>query len=823
MTPMQEQYNRIKAEYKDAIVLFRLGDFYEAFNDDAITLSKVLGITLTGRGKDEKRSPMAGIPHHALPTYLPKMVEAELKVAIADQVEEPQPGKLVERKVTKLITPGTIFDENSLDSSKNNFLASVFSGRKGNYALVYCDVSTGELTAFQTTALNLLKIELSKLNPSEIICSTDQLDEVKRLTPKRLEPVESSRYDYKNAYVVLTKQFNVKNLKGFGIEDDKEIVAAAGALIDYLHSTQKTDLKHIVSIKQYDNSSYMKLDSETIRNLELIYPMNSTDQNNTLLGVLNRCENPMGKRKLRTWILNPLIKEVMLQERLDCVDFFFATPILTHDIREVLNQMGDLERIIGRIGVGSANAKDVVALKFALELTQKIIDYFNAEQVPTRLAFLLSNLKNEKLKTVIDLIQTALLDEPSALLTEGGMIREGYNSNVDELRSLRKNSKMILATMQKDEIERTKISSLKISYNNVFGYYIEVTRTHLDKVPEHYIRKQTLANAERFITQELKELEVKILSAEEQLVKLEQELFLEVRAQVAEFADVLLEIAAALAELDVLTTFGFIARTNNYVKPKITTEKTLTIEKGRHAVVEQLVEDFTANSVSFSQKNSMHILTGPNMSGKSTFIRQVALLVLMTQIGSFVPAEKMNLGLVDRVFTRVGASDNLSKGESTFMVEMSETANILNNATEKSLIILDEVGRGTSTYDGVAIAWSIIEFIVEKVKAKTLFATHYHELIELEKRFRQVENYNVEVLENKGKILFKHKIIKGGTNKSYGIHVAELAGIPTEVTKKAELILKQFEASAQEPKKAQKKKNQISSPRKINPEQLGLI
>ncbi len=838
MTPMQEQYNQIKDEYKGYIVLFRLGDFYEAFNDDAVEISKVLGITLTGRGKDELRHPMAGIPYHALPNYLPKLVDAGIKVVIADQMEEPVPGKLVERKVTKVITPGTVLDENSLDSSKNNYIASIINIDRG-FALSYCDLSTGELIGFQANSPQEIKIELNKLKPAEVLCIESQYELIKKIYPVRLEKLPERDFNYDSSYKLLTNQFRVNNLKGFGIEDAKGIIQAAGGLLKYLIDCQKTEIKHIKNIRTYNRSDYMQIDPETVRNLEIIYPAQGNDLSCTLLGVLNNCKNPMGKRKLRQWILNPLVNIEMLQERLDSVDYFFNNVIITSDIRNTLNTIADLERISGRIGVNTANPKDIVALKLSLEKSIELLNILNDQNLPIRLKFLKNQLETQAdnknllgdITQAINIINESINDDPPASINEGGILKPGFNKEVDEYRNIRQNSKQILAQIQQRESERTKIPSLKISYNQVFGYYIEITRTHLDKVPAEYVRKQTLANAERYITQELKELEDKILFAEDKLIKIEQEVFFEIRNKISEYLSSILKLGDVLAEIDVLSNFGFISREYRYVKAKINTASELKIINGRHPVVENIVEKFTANSSEFGSDKYIHILTGPNMSGKSTYIRQVALITLIAQIGCFVPADSMEFGIVDRIFTRVGASDNLSKGESTFMVEMTETANILNNATNKSLVILDEVGRGTSTYDGVAIAWSIIEYLYSKIKCKTLFATHYHELIELEKKYKGIKNYNVEVIENNGEILFKHKIIEGGTNKSYGVHVAKLAGVPNEVIERAHLILRDFESGGKTNsnttendglKKTLEKKSPLK-PKKIHPEQLGLI
>ena len=832
MTPMQEQYQKIKSEYQDFIILFRLGDFYETFNEDAIRISRVLGITLTSRGKDENKTPLAGIPYHALPNYMPKIVDAGLKVVIAEQMEEPIPGKLVERKVTKVITPGTVMDENSLDSSKNNYIACI-SKFKNEYLFAYSDLSTGALFVFSTQHVNQLKLEVNKINPAEILTSKKEFELVKTLSNKVIETIDDNKFELNYASECLLSQLGVLSVKGFGINDDDPLIIVAGVLVSYLKECQKGELKHIKSLKKYSYSDYMQLDPETIRNLELIYSSNGNDHN-TLYNVLNKSSTAMGKRNLRRWIVYPLINKDKLQDRLDSVQVFFDNPILVNDIDSVLDKIADIERISGRIGTASANPRDLIALKLSLQNISSIIEVLDTQSdLSARLKTLINKFKETDselrkcVNNVIEIINNSIDDEPSATLSDVGIIKKGFNEQVDEIRELRQNSKQILTKMQMDEVSKTGITSLKISFNSVFGYYIEVTKTHTSKVPENYIRKQTLANAERYITQELKELEEKILSSEDKLLKLEQNLFIEVRSKIAEFITEIQEVAEIIAEIDCYISFAKVARENRYTKPELLSNNTLLIEESRHPVIERIVTEFVPNSVEFDNQNLIHILTGPNMSGKSTYIRQVALITLMAQIGSFVPAKKMRFGIVDRIFTRVGATDNLSKGESTFMVEMNETANILNNATENSLIILDEVGRGTSTYDGVAIAWSIIEFIFEKLKSKTLFATHYHELINLETQYKAIANYNVEVLEVKGEIMFKHKIVKGGTNRSYGVHVAKLAGIPSEVLTKADSILKAFEQESSVKKTVNKSSNvgksKVKKPKTIHPEQLGLI
>lgn len=827
MTPMQEQYYRIKEKYPDTILLFRLGDFYEAFNDDAKTLSRVLGITLTGRGKNDNRTPMAGIPYHALHTYMPKMVEANLKVAIADQMTEPVAGKLVEREITKIITPGTVIDENSLDISKNNFIASIYCLEHKKFGKIFsfvlCDITTGELRAFTTPYISTLENEIQKFSPAEILVQRSQKDIFKDLS-FYLEFIEEVSID--SAIKILEDQFSVQNLRGFGIEpldkvfDNKSftsntIVIAASSLIKYLKECQRGEINHIKGIKIYGYEDYMQLDSETIRNLELLYSNNSA-RGTTLYDVLNFCATPMGQRKLRRWIITPLINEMQLEKRLGVVELFYSNRILADKFRDQFGRISDIERIVGRIGLKSANPKDLVAIKNSCQIFLDLNSDFEKEDL---LLHFTKGVEASLISSVVSIISRSLDDDPSALLNQGNVIREGYNAEIDELRALRRDVKQILLDMQKREIERTQISSLKISYNNVFGYYIEVTKTHLNKVPDDYIRKQTLANAERYITEELKQLETRILSAEEKLLQLESQLFFEVIAEISEYSKPLLALADSIASIDILNNFGEISRHNRYSRPMIRSKNILSIKNGRHPVIEKLVTEFTPNDVNLGDAGYIDIITGPNMSGKSTYIRQVALICLMAQIGCFVPADSMEFSIVDRIFTRVGASDNLSKGESTFMVEMSETANILNNATKRSLVILDEIGRGTSTYDGVAIAWSVVEFIQSKLKAKTLFATHYHELTEMKNQYAGIVNYNVRVLEEDDEIFFTHKIIEGAADRSYGVYVAKIAGIPEEVVARSNEILKRFESQ----KEHKNDKKLPKSPKKISPEQLDLI
>jgi DNA mismatch repair protein MutS len=836
-TPMQKQYNELKQQYKDTVLLFRVGDFYEAFHDDAVLISKVLGITLTGKGKGEERYPMAGIPYHALPNYLPKLVQANVKVAIADQTEEAVPGKLVERKVTQVITSGTIIDEKSLDSSKNNFIASIYlenSKDSIKYYLAFVDLTVGTLRSFETTNINILKNEINKISPSELICLDRQSSGVREIFEGNITELNETYFNQIQNTQLLYSQLEVKSLRGFGIEDENTEIVALGSLVKYLIDCQKKELSHIKTIEKYNYSDFMQLDSSTIRNLELLYPLNTDgDINATLFSILNECKTAMGKRKLRQSIVNPLTNYEILKDRIESVEFFYNNPILNDDTRVALDLVYDIERIAGRIGLQVVSPRDLLSLASSLDNTLRILHLIKTEgELPVRLRFLSNIDYKERLLEVIGIINQSISENAPVSIIDGGIFQEGYNTEVDELRNLKNNSKQILAEIQKREIANTGISSLKISYNKVFGYYIEITNIHKDKVPPAYIRKQTLSNAERFITEELKELETKILSSEEKLIKLENQLFIELRENISKYLVNILEISKNIAEVDMVSNLGFIARKNKYCKPIIngSSQSFIEIQNGRHPIVENLVDEFIPNSSTFSTDQIVHILTGPNMSGKSTYIRQVAIIALMAQIGSYVPADSYNASIIDRIFTRVGASDNLARGQSTFLVEMIETANILNNATNKSLVILDEVGRGTSTYDGVAIAWSIVDYIIKQIECLTLFATHYHELISLEKIHKKVINFNVEVSEDNktNSIIFKHRIIEGGTNKSYGVHVAKLAGVPEEVVKEALNILNKFENSTEEKKvdKSSTSKNNgngISRPKQIHPEQLDLL
>lgn len=820
MTPMQEQYNRIKSSYKDFIVLFRLGDFYETFEEDAIQLSKVLGITLTSRGKNENKTPLAGIPYHSLNNYMPKLVEAGLKIVIAEQMEEAKPGKLVEREVTKVITPGTVLEESSLDGSINNFIGAVFDSKKTK-VFVYGDVSTGELSVFYSNNIESILNEVKKISPKELLIE-QELSEKFSGIKTHIELYECK--DFEDAEMQLKTLLDLGTLKGLGLENKHEAVICISALLAYIRNNSKADLRHFKNIKIYDESNLMQLDEATIRNLELLFPQQNSIKNSSIYDLLNRCKTPMGRRKLRNWIIFPLKDFDQIQNRLDATNYFYENPIVLSDLQSLFASIADLERIATRIAIKSSQPRDLNALKISLSGIFDVMQQIN--NIPV------TNIKNayttlessyKELLETCKIIDSAI--NPNANnLGEGDVILTGYDPRIDEIRELKENSKSVLNNIQKNEIESTGIPSLKISFNSVFGYFIEVTKTHANKVPAHYIRKQTLANAERYITEELKVIEEKLLSAESNLYKLEAEIYRNILDSLEPRIDALFEVSKIIAELDIYLSFAEVSRDKSYTKPELTKENLLEIRNGRHPVIENIVKEYVSNDSHFDNANIIKVITGPNMSGKSTYIRQNALIVLMAQIGCMVPADSMKTKVFDRIFTRVGASDNLSKGESTFMVEMSETANILNSATKDSLIILDEIGRGTSTYDGVAIAWSIIEYIFKRSKAFTLFATHYHELSDLEKNYKGVVNYNVDIKEEGDKIEFLHKIVKGSADRSYGVYVAKISGVPEEVTDRAEEILKKFESgsSVKEDKRTSSSKSP-SKPRKISPDQLGLI
>lgn len=820
-TPMLDQYTSMKREYPDTILLFRLGDFYEGFEDDAKILSKVLGITLTGRGASENRKPMAGIPYHALNQYLPKLIKAGYKVAIAEQMEEAKPGQIVDRQVTKIITAGTIIDEKSLDESDNNYIASIFLEVKSKYQVwgfAFADISTGEFKATEYRTISSerslpseLAIELTRIAPTELIINKGLSQVLASFGfVGSIREFSEGEYFESELRKSLLDGLKAESFKGFGLDDLTAGIIAAGKLYEYILKNRKTDIPHINKLSRHNFADYMLLDEATIRNLELLYPIRDNNVGKTLYGVLNHCQTAMGQRMLRQWVLRPLIKLNDVQSRLDKVGELVENADLYGDISESLSQIADLERVLARIGGKSANARDMIFLKIGVTNSLSVIELIKNSKAGKALREYEvggDNIKNIR-TNVIELIEKSILDNPSLTITEGGIIKDGYSKELDGLKKDSAYGKDYIKGLEEREIKRSGISSLKVRYNKVFGYYIEISNSNLAKVPADYIRKQTLVNGERYITEELKEWEDKVLGAEEKLNFMEYQEFEKIRMQVLSQVSELQTLIKIIAEVDVLTNFARLAKENSYVRPAVCDDlgKATSIIGGRHPVVESFMNDsFVPNDIAFDPvKQQAIILTGPNMSGKSTYIRQVALIFLMCQIGCYVPTERADIVLADRIFTRVGASDNLASGESTFMVEMNETANILNNATNRSLVILDEVGRGTSTFDGVSIAWSIAEQIVEKIGARTLFATHYHELIELESLYKTIKNFNIQVIEKNGKIYFMHKIVPGGTDKSYGVHVAEIAGIPKEVIDRSFEILRKLEKEAELAKPSKK-------------------
>jgi len=830
LTPMMAQYRRIKGELpKDALLLFRLGDFYEMFFEDAQAGAQLLNLSLTARNG----VPMCGLPHHAANGYIARILKAGRKVAICDQTEEARPGKLVQREVTQILSPGTHFDERMLVAERNNFLASVYPTGK-IFGLALVDLTTGD---FLTTELEnefALLAELERLRPAEIIFPTEAvaLRDLLRGAFRILSGYDDWTFAPETAFYTVKEQFKVASLDGFGLKDKTAAIGAAGGALHYLTQNLRRDVKHLTRISFYQRSDFLTLDYTTLRHLEILEPQHhDAPRNASLYGALNKTVTPMGARLLRNWLSQPFAKVEPIRQRQDAVETFINNSFGLDAFRQQLANVRDLERTLGRLSSGSGNARDLVALRIALEqipaLKQTLATVGqscrsallkeDAEAAQQHRPTLISELDSQVSESpdLVELISRAIVDEPPLPIKEGGMIRDGFDAALDELRTAQRGGKDWIAKLQADEITATGISSLKVRFNSVFGYYIEVTKSNLDKVPPHYHRKQTVANGERFITPELKAMEGKILGAEERSVKLEYEIFQRVREEVLGQLPKIQQSASALAQLDVLASFAETARLHNYCRPQVADEGVLQIRDGRHPVLEQqLVEErFVPNDTALGIANcqlpiektddvpaqsaisQIALITGPNMAGKSTYIRQVALLTLLAHTGSFVPASEARIDLVDRIFTRIGASDDLSRGQSTFMVEMTETANILNNATARSLIVLDEIGRGTSTFDGLSLAWSIVEFLHNQVGAKTLFATHYHELTELAARLPRIKNFNVAVREWHDQIVFLRKIVEGGTDKSYGIQVARLAGVPKEVLERAKQILGNLEES----------------------------
>ena len=799
-TPLMRQYNQIKEEHPQTILLFRVGDFYETFGSDAELVSRELGITLTKRNNGGDQTPLAGFPFHALDSYLPKLVNKGFKVAICEQTEDPESAKkagrkIVEREVTEITTPGLSLSEKVLNHNRNNYIFSIY--KEGTtLGCAFADISTGEFGALECEDQEIDAI-LSMFEPSELVIAASQKKWAnERFSFLNISLADSWMYEGEYPRDQLLSHFNTHSLKGFGVESMELAQRAAGVLLQYIKDNQKRVMGHIRRMYRYEQSDYMSLDSSTKRNLELSSSMHEGKLEGSLISVLDQTITPMGGRLLRRWLTHPLKKLDSIQLRLNRVEILFEQRNVRTDIRESLKKIGDLERLISRICVGRCSARDIRQLGYSFQVIPELMAH-TAELESDTLGQELQSLPDSS--EWVDYIEKHIADEPPATIRDGGIIRTGWNPELDELRDIAQNGKKYIAKIKDALTQEVGISTLKIGYNKVFGYYIEVTNAHKDKVPDHFIRKQTLVNAERYITPELKEIEEKILSAEDKSKALEADLFEQVREHIAQFADGIQRIATVISTLDVYQSLAQIAFTNGYVKPELDQGSTLEIIKGRHPVVERSLpvgEPFIPNDIRLDQQDEqIMIITGPNMAGKSIILRQTGLIVLLAQIGSYVPAERARIGLVDKIFTRVGASDNLAAGESTFLVEMNEAANILNNATEHSLILLDEVGRGTSTFDGLSIAWALAEYLHNHVPvaAKTLFATHYHELNALESMYERIINYNVQVREHEGKVVFLRKLVRGGADHSYGIHVANMAGLPKELIPRAPVLLEELE------------------------------
>ena len=817
LTPMMQQFFDLKKKHPDAVLLFRCGDFYETYCEDAVIASRILGITLTKRNNGyNKGDEMAGFPHHALDTYLPKLIRAGKRVAICDQLEDPKlTKKLVKRGITELVTPGVALSDNVLSYKENNFLASVHFGRAA-YGVSFLDISTGEFLVGEGTPDYVEKL-LGNMQPKEVLYERSKKQDFERYFGTRYVTFELDEWAFteETAQQRLQRHFGVKNLKGFGVAHMHSGITAAGAILQYLELTQHTQIGHIISLQRIEEEKYVRLDKFTIRSLELIQPMQ--DDGRSLLDVVDRTVSPMGSRLLRRWLVFPLKDCQPIEQRLDVVECFFRNPDFRQTIDEQLHRVGDLERIISRVAVGRVSPREVVQLRVALqavEVVKKACGELGEPGEPGVLGELLKlGQQLNCCEAIRDRIARELKPDPPQLVQKGGVISDGVSPELDELRHIAYSGKDYLLQIQEREAQLTGIQSLKIGYNNVFGYYLEVRNTYKDRVPQEWVRKQTLANAERYITQELKEYEEKILGAEDRILALESQLFAQLVSAIQEFIPQIQVNATLLARLDVLLGFAKAAEEHCYVRPVIDDSEVIDIKQGRHPVIETelpLGEQYVPNDILLdNDRQQIMIITGPNMAGKSALLRQTALIVLLAQVGCFVPAEAAKIGLVDKIFTRVGASDNISLGESTFMVEMTEASNILNNVSPKSLVLFDELGRGTSTYDGISIAWAIVEYLHEqpKARARTLFATHYHELNEMEKNFPRIKNYNVSVREVDGKVIFLRKLERGGSEHSFGIHVAEIAGMPRSIVKRAGVILKQLEAPHSAPEGATLPKN----------------
>jgi DNA mismatch repair protein MutS len=808
ITPAMKQFHRFKQQHPDCILFFRMGDFYETFYEDAKICSKVLGLTLTSRSKGTNPIPLAGVPYHAVDGYLKKMLQAGYKVAVCEQVEDPKTAKgVVKRDVVRIVTPGTLTDDTLLTAKEDNFLCAVSLGTKHKAAISWVDISTGHFFAQELPEEKLLD-ELLRLSPAECLLA-DRRGELFEAETKKLirditqltNAVITERpgwyFDPYQARQRLLKHFGTATLEGFGISDSENgLICPAGAVIEYLNETQKTALGHISNLKKISRQNFLQIDPASLRSLEILRTIRTESTKGSLLDCLDETITGMGGRMFRNWLCMPLCDLAAIGQRQDAVEDIKDTDNKLAEVRRLLSNISDTERIAARISTFRASPRDLVALTSTLRQIpqlREILEQFSAD--------LLAKLAGQcdSMDELADLLESAIKPEPPSHLRDGGVIKTGFSEELDRLRSISRDGRSWLQDYQKEQSERTGITNLKIGYNKVFGYYIEVNHSAADKVPVDYVRKQTIKNAERYITEKLKDYETQALSAEEKALELEQQLFDQLRSQSAQYINRLQQLADTIAQCDCLTGLAYLARRRNYVRPKMTTGREFIINEGKHPVLsEMLGAQFVPNDITLSgQAGDILIITGPNMSGKSTYIRQVALLVLMAQTGSFIPAKDAEIGLVDRIFTRVGASDELVRGQSTFMVEMTETANIINNATDKSLVILDEVGRGTSTYDGLSLAWAISEHIASKIKCRTLFATHYHELTELAELFGNIKNCNVAVREWMDEVVFLHKILPGGTDKSYGIHVAKLAGLPKTILERSKEILEELESTFQ--------------------------
>ena len=802
-TPMMQQYRSIKKEYSDSILFFRMGDFYEMFNDDAKTASSILQIALTARNKKTNPVPMCGIPHHSANLYITKLLKAGKKVAICEQTEDPKQAKgLVKREVIRVITPGTVLDDNVLDPKKDQFIASIYFG-KNLIGLAALDVSTGVFKATQidgANSLSLLADELKKLDPKEIIIPNSMIEEPHPWLPASeafLHAGEDWTFSFSEAYRNLTEHFKTQSLEGFGCENMKAAISSAGALIHYLQETQKSAMEHITALTPFPVNDYMAVDQSTLASLELVQSSEGS-RKNSLLDLLDISQTAMGARRIREWILKPLIDAEKIRERLNVVANFKNNPTERKKLRDLLKNIFDLERLLGRITLSACNARDVISLKTSLKVfpdIQNELKRFSSSSISSFLE------EWDNLDDIYSLIDQNITDDPPLSLKEGNLIKSGCNEELDRLKNIIRQGKSWIASLETEEKEKTGIPVLKVGFNKIYGYYIEITKKHSDRIPAEYIRKQSLVNAERFISPKLKEYEEEITGAEEKIFAIEQKLFEEVRSSISLVGSRIQNMARIISEVDTLSSFAEIAHRYNYCQPEFTNERSLIIENGRHPLIEQIdptVRFISNDTFLDSVEQQIMIITGPNMAGKSTYLRQVALITLMAQIGSFVPADQARLGVTDRIFSRVGAQDHLLKGQSTFMVEMNETANILNNATADSLVILDEIGRGTSTFDGISIAWAIVEFLHKADQGggpKTLFATHYHELTDLSRVLPGVKNFNVQIKEWNDEIVFLRKIVPGGTDKSYGIQVARLAGLPKIVLDRAQEVLFNLEQS----------------------------